>query len=216
MERTRVLVADDHVAFRQGVCALLAGEEDVEVVGEAGDGRDVLQQAAALHPDVVLMDLDMPRGGGIEATRRLVETSPHVRVLVLTMYDDDESVYTALEAGARGYVLKGARKAELLRAIRAVASGELIVGPAIAGRVLRRLGEGPRADSAAAFPTLTEREREILGLVAAHLTNPEIAARLHLSDKTVRNHVSNIFAKLGVATRSEAVTRAREAGLGQR
>lgn len=214
MDITRILVADDHVAFRQGVRALLAGEPDLEVVGEAGDGQDVLERTAALQPDVVLMDLGMPRGGGIQATRRLCEVSPHVRVLVLTMYEDDESVYTALEAGARGYVLKGARKSELLRAIRAVASGELIVGPAVAGRVLRRLGTAARAGTADVFPMLTDREREVLALLAVHLTNPEIAARLHLSEKTVRNHVSNIFTKLGVATRSEAVTRARDAGLG--
>lgn len=216
MERTRVLIADDHDAFRRGVRALLGGEEDLDVVGEAADGQDVLDQATALQPDVILMDLDMPKGGGIEATRQLAEVSPHVRVLVLTMYEDDVSVYAALEAGARGYVLKGARKSELVRAIRAVASGELIIGPAVAGRVLRRLGTSARADTVAAFPMLTEREREVLALLAVHLTNPEIAARLHLSDKTVRNHVSNVFAKLGVATRAEAVVLAREAGLGGR
>jgi DNA-binding NarL/FixJ family response regulator len=216
VERTRILIADDHVPFRSGVRALLGGEEDMDIVGEAGDGQEVLDLAGVVQPDVVLMDLDMPKGGGIEATRRLLEVSPHVRILVLTMYEDDVSVYAALEAGARGYVLKGARKSELLRAIRAVASGELILGPALAGRVLRRLGASARAETVAAFPMLTEREREILALVATHLTNPEIAARLHLTSKTVRNHVSNIFAKLGVATRSEAVTLARDAGLGDR
>lgn len=216
MERTRLLIADDHDAFRRGVRALLDGEDDLDIVGEAADGQDVLDQASALQPDVILMDLDMPKGGGIEATRQLAAVSPHVRVLVLTMYEDDVSVYAALEAGARGYVLKGARKSELVRAIRAVASGELIIGPAVAGRVLRRLGTSARADTVAAFPMLTEREREVLALLAVHLTNPEIAARLHLSDKTVRNHVSNVFAKLGVATRAEAVVLAREAGLGDR
>ncbi|HVL98526.1 MAG TPA: response regulator transcription factor [Egibacteraceae bacterium] len=212
MEHTRVLIADDHAAFRHGLRALLTGEPDLEVVGEAHDGHHVLDQAVALQPDVVLMDLDMP-GGGVEATRRLTAASPHVRVLVLTMYEDDVSVYAALQSGARGYVLKGARKTELVRAIRAVASGELIVGPTVASRVLRRLGEAGHTDALAAFPMLTDREREVLSLLAGHLTNPEIAARLRLSDKTVRNHVSNIFAKLGVATRTEAVTRARDAGL---
>lgn len=216
MEPTTVLIADDHVAFRQGVRALLAGEADLEVVGEASDGQDVVERVAALQPDVVLMDLDMPKGGGVQATRRLAEASPHVRVLVLTMYEDDVSVYAALQAGARGYVLKGARKVELLRALRAVASGEFIVGPAIAGRLVRRLAIVGRADADAAFPTLTEREREVLTLLAGHLTNPQIAVRLRLSDKTVRNHVSNIFTKLGVATRSEAITQAREVGLGDR
>lgn len=216
MERTRVLLAEDHVAFRRGLRALLEGEQDLDIVGEAGDGQSVLDQAAALHPDVVLMDLDMPRGGGVEATRHLAEATPHVRVLILTMYEDDVSVYAALEAGARGYVLKGARKAELLRAIRAVASGELIVGPSVAGRVLRRLGAAAQARAVAAFPMLTEREREVLSLLASHLTNHQIADRLHVTDKTVRNYVSNIFVKLGVATRAEAVTRAREAGLGDR
>jgi DNA-binding NarL/FixJ family response regulator len=212
VEHTRVLIADDHAAFRHGLRALLTGEPDLEVVGEAHDGHHVLDQAVALQPDVVLMDLDMP-GGGVEATRRLTAASPHVRVLVLTMYEDDVSVYAALQSGARGYVLKGARKTELVRAIRAVASGELIVGPTVASRVLRRLGEAGHTDALAAFPMLTDREREVLSLLAGHLTNPEIAARLRLSDKTVRNHVSNIFAKLGVATRTEAVTRARDAGL---
>jgi DNA-binding NarL/FixJ family response regulator len=217
VERIRVLIADDHDGFRQGLRALLEGEDDLEIVGEAGDGREVVARVAALHPDVVLMDLGMPKGGGVEATRRLTELSPHVRVLVLTMYDDDMSVHAALEAGARGYVLKGARKSELTRAVRAVASGELIIGPAVAGRVLRRLGTARRSDDAtAAFPMLTEREGAVLALLASHLTNPEIATRLHLSDKTVRNHVSNIFAKLGVATRAEAVMLARGAGIGER
>lgn len=216
MDQTRVLIADDHAPFRQGVRALLAAETDLEVVGEACDAYEAVQLAARTHPDVVLMDLDMPQGGGIEATRQLAASRPDIGVLVLTMYEDDVSLYAALEAGARGYVLKGARKAELVRAIRAVASGELIMAPAVAARVLRRIARGGQADATAAFPTLTEREREVLDLVAAHRTNPEIARHLQLNEKTVRNHVSNILTKLGVATRAEAVTLARDAGLGGR
>jgi DNA-binding NarL/FixJ family response regulator len=211
-----VLIADDHTPFRHGVRALLATETDLEVVGDAGDAYEAVQLAARTHPDVVLMDLDMPQGGGIEATRQLAASRPDIGVLVVTMYEDDVSLYAALEAGARGYVLKGARKAELVRAIRAVASGELIMAPAVAARVLRRIAQGGQADAATAFPTLTEREREVLDLVAGHLTNPEIARRLQLSEKTVRNHVSNVLTKLDVATRAEAVTLARDAGLGGR
>ena len=216
MEPTRVLTADDNASFREGLSALLLSAPDLEVVGEAGDGGEAVRLAAELQPDVVLMDLDMPGTSGIEATRRILDTSPHIAVLVVSMFEDDDSVFAALQAGARGYLLKGATKAEILRAIRAVVSGEAIFGPTIAKRLIGYFA-APRPTSAPpeAFPELTEREREILALVAKHETNPEIARRLRLSPKTVRNHVSNIFAKLRVADRAAAIIRAREAGLGR-
>lgn len=213
-EAIRVLIAEDNDRFRHGLRALLDATPDVEVAGEAGDGAAAVTLAERLQPDVILMDLQMPRVDGIEATRRILETSPHIGVLMLTMFEDDDSVFAAMRAGARGYLLKGALKAEILRAVRGVASGEAIFGPAVA----RRLGQyfaAPRsAGRGAAFPDLTEREREILALMAEHRTNPEIAHRLSLSEKTVRNHVSNIFGKLQVAHRAQAIIRAREAGLG--
>jgi DNA-binding NarL/FixJ family response regulator len=211
-ESVRVLIADDHPHFRDGLRALLLSAPDIEVVGEAKDGEEAISRAARLQPDVVLMDLNMPGTGGIEATRRILHTSPHISVLVISMYEDDDSVFAALKAGARGYLLKGALKAEILRAIRAVVSGEAIFGPAIARRLMQYFA-APRPETPPeAFPELTEREREILELIARHETNPEIAHRLHLSPKTVRNHVSN---KLQVADRAQAIIRAREAGLGQ-
>ncbi|MDP8947735.1 MAG: response regulator transcription factor [Actinomycetota bacterium] len=214
MEPVRVLIADDHPHFRDGLRALLLSAPDAEVVGEAGDGEEAVRLAARLQPDVILMDLNMPGTGGIEATRRILHTSPHISVLVISMYEDDDSVFAALKAGARGYLLKGALKAEILRAIRAVTSGEAIFGPAIARRLMKYFST-PRPDAPKeAFPELTDREREILELIARHETNPEIAKLLHLSQKTVRNHVSNIFAKLQVADRAQAILRAREAGLG--
>jgi DNA-binding NarL/FixJ family response regulator len=215
VESTRILIADDHPHFRDGLRALLLSAPDVEVVGEARDGEEAITLAARLQPDVILMDLNMPGTGGIEATRRILHTSPHISVLVISMYEDDDSVFAALKAGARGYVLKGALKAEILRAIRSVTSGEAIFGPAIARRLMQYFS-APRPDTPAeAFPELTDREREILVLIARHETNPEIAKRLHLSPKTVRNHVSNIFTKLQVADRAQAIIRAREAGLGR-
>ena len=213
-EAIRVLIADDNARFRRGLRALLDATPDIEVVGEAADGAEAVALAERLQPDVVLMDLQMPGVDGIEATRRILETSPHIGVLMLTMFEDDDSVFAAMRAGARGYLLKGARKAEILRAIRGVASGEAIFGPAIARRLMQYFAASRQAGAAAAFPDLTEREREILALMAAHRTNPEIARRLSLSVKTVRNHVSNIFSKLQVADRAQAILRAREAGLG--
>jgi DNA-binding NarL/FixJ family response regulator len=215
VEPVRTLIADDHPHFRDGLRALLLSAPDVEVVGEARDGEEAIRLAARLQPDVILMDLNMPGTGGIEATRRILHTSPHISVLVVSMYEDDDSVFAALKAGARGYLLKGALKAEILRAIRAVTSGEAIFGPAIARRLMQYFST-PRQDvPREAFPELTDREREILELIARHETNPEIARRLYLSQKTVRNHVSNIFTKLQVADRAQAIVRARKAGLGQ-
>jgi DNA-binding NarL/FixJ family response regulator len=214
VEPIRVLISDDHPHFRDGMRALLLSAPDVEVVGEAGDGENTIRLSEKLQPDVILMDLNMPGIGGIEATRRILHTSPHISVLVISMYEDDDSVFAALKAGARGYLLKGALKAEILRSIRAVVSGEAIFGPAIAHRLMRYFAN-PRPAQGEAFPELTDREREILELIARHETNPEIAKKLHLSQKTVRNHVSNIFTKLQVADRAQAIIRAREAGLGK-
>ena len=214
MEPIRVLIADDHPHFRDGLRALLLSASDLEVVGEAGDGEEAISLAARLQPDVILMDLNMPGVSGMEATRRILHTSPHIAILVISMFEDDDSVFAALQAGARGYLLKGALKAEILRAIRAVTSGEAIFGPSIAKRLMQYFA-GPRPSVPPnAFPELTEREREILTLIAQGHPNPAIAKQLHLSPKTVGNYVSNIFTKLQVADRAQAIIRAREAGLG--
>jgi DNA-binding NarL/FixJ family response regulator len=213
IEKIRVLIADDHAPFREGLDALLLAAPDCEVVGEAATGEEAIALAATLQPDVILMDINMPGVNGIEATRRILYTSPHISVLVLTMFDDDDSVFAALRAGARGYLLKGALKAEILRAIRGVSSGEAIFGPAIAKRLMSFFAGLQPSVPAQVFPELTEREREVLALIAQHRTNPEIAQRLSLSQKTVRNHVSNIFSKLQVVDRAQAIIRAREAGL---
>lgn len=212
-EPVRLLIADDHEAFRDGLRALVRSIDGVELVGEASRGDEAVTLAAALQPDAILMDLNMPGLDGVEATRRIVATSPHIAVLVLTMYDDDESVFAALRAGARGYLLKGADRGELVRAIRAVVSGDAIFGPAIARRLMAFFGTRPSLHDVA-FPELTEREREILELIARGLSNADITARLVVSPKTIRNHVSNIFSKLQVRDRAEAIVRAREAGMG--
>jgi DNA-binding NarL/FixJ family response regulator len=214
VEPIQVLICDDHAEFRQGLRALLETAPDLAVVGEADDGEAAVRVAAALQPDVILMDLNMPGTNGVEATRRVVSTSPHIGVVVLTMVEDDDSLFAALQAGARGYLLKGTRKADIVRTVRGVATGEAIFGPAIAKRLMRYF-ETPRTPTPTyAFPQLTAREVEILQLMAEHLTNPEIAARLHLTPKTIRNNVSNIFTKLQVADRAQAIIAARQAGLG--
>jgi len=214
MERITVLVADDNADFRAGLLTLLSAIDDISVVGEAADGTDAVTGAARLQPDVVLMDINMPGLDGIEATRRITAATPHIGVVVLTMFEDDDSVFAALRAGARGYVLKGALRAQIVRAVRSAAEGEAVFGPAVARRIADYFSR-MRPTPADAFPQLTDREREILSLVAQHLTNPEIARRLSLSEKTVRNNVSNIFTKLQVAGRAEAIIRARDAGLGR-
>ncbi len=213
----RVLIADDHPVYRDGLGLMLSSTGEVEVVGTAGDGLEAVELAGGLRPDVVVMDLQMPRLDGIEATRRIAAGESPPGVLVLTMHEDDESVFAAMLAGARGYLVKGADQEEILRAITAVAHGEVIFGPALAARVPRyfALLGGARRPSEEPFPELTAREREVLDLIAAGLSNPQIAARLYLSPKTVRNNVSNVFAKLRVADRAQAIVRAREAGLGR-
>ncbi len=214
-ERTvRVLIADDHRLFLEGLKALLGSLEGFSVVGAATSGDEVIHQAKTLQPDVILMDIQMPGPSGLEATRRILAESPHIGILMVTMFDDDESVFTAMRAGARGYLLKGADGADLSRAVAAVARGEALFSPAIAARLMRFFS-APRPDLPMnAFPDLTEREREVLGLIAAGRGNAEIARSLVISSKTVRNHVSNIFSKLQVADRAEAILKARQAGLG--
>lgn len=212
MDPTTILIADDSAEFRSGLLGMLQTAPELRVVGEAEDGERAVLLARQYQPDVVLMDINMSRLNGIQATQRILYSSPHIAVLMLTMYDDDDSVFAAMRSGARGYLLKGALKAEVLRAIRAVSSGELIFGATVALRMLRFFAQVQPAVELV-FPELTEREREILGLMAQHLANPEIAAKLGLSEKTVRNNVSNIFSKLQVIDRAQAVLKAREAGL---
>lgn len=209
----RLLIADDHPLFRRGLLAMLATVPDFDVVGAARSGNEAVAQAIELLPDVVLMDLQMPDGSGIDAIRTLAVRAPRVRILVLTLFEDDTSVMLALRAGAHGYVLKDADEAELLRAIRAIAGGESIFSPAVATKVLARLND-PDPRAVQIFPDLTHREREILDFLAAGHANAAIAARLDLTTKTVANHVSNIFAKLGVNDRPAAIVMAREAGFG--
>ena len=212
-EVLRILVADDHEVFRAGMRSLLASVEGVEVVAEARDGHEAVAGAASAQPDVVLMDLGMPGLNGVEATRRIVAASPHIAVLVVSMQEDGDSVFAALQAGARGYLLKGAMKAEILRSIRAVSNGEAIFGPVIAHRLMQYFAT-PRTTGSGLFPELTDREREVLALLAQHQSNAQIARTLALSPKTVRNHVSSIFGKLQVADRAQAILRAREGGMG--
>jgi len=221
MKPIRILVADDHALFREGVNAILKSVPDIEIVGEAGSGKEVLALASDLTPDVILMDIQMPDINGVEATQRILKIRPDVGIIIVTMLEDDDSLFSAMRAGARGYVLKGADKAEMLKSIRAVASGEALFGPAIAVRLLNFFHNNPsqpKSESpspSTAFPDLTDREREILSFIARGDTNTEIAEQLTISLKTVRNHVSNIFNKLQVVNRVQAALRARDAGLGE-
>ncbi len=213
MDGIGILIVDDNAPFRGGLRAMLRGEPDMAVVGEAASGDEAVTRAEALQPDVVLMDLQMPGMHGLEATRRILRTSPHIRILVLTMADDAESVFAALQAGARGYLVKGALKADVLRAIRSIHSGDAIFGPAVAQRLIHYFSQTRPQLQVEAFPELTEREREILALMTEGRTNQEIADILVLNVKTIRNHVSNICTKLQVADRAQAILRARDAGL---
>ncbi len=214
MDSIRVLIVDDHPFYREGVRTMLSVESGIEIAGELASGDEVVAQAANLQPDVILMDIKLPGINGIEATRRILHTSPHIGVLVLTMFEADETVFAAMRAGARGYLLKDVGQEELVRAVKAVNRGEAIFSPAIAERLILYFAALKPAAADLAFPELTDREREILHLIAQGHSNSEIAERLLLRTKTVQNHVSNIFSKLQVADRAQAIVRARNAGLG--
>jgi DNA-binding NarL/FixJ family response regulator len=212
----RVVVVDDHTLFREGLAALLGAAPDTEVVGEAGTGREAIAVVEESSPDVVLMDIMMPELNGIEATQRIHSDDADVAVVVLTMLEDDDSVFAAMCAGARGYLLKGADTDEVLRTVRAAARGEALFGAAIARRLTSFFAHSDDgAPTVTAFPELTDREREVLDLVAAGRSNQQIAAARYISRKTVSNHVSNIFGKLQVSDRAQAIVTARAAGLGR-
>ncbi len=210
-----MLIADDHALFRAGVRSLLASLADAEVVAEAETGAQAVELARTSEPSVVLMDIQMPDMNGIEATRQILSDNPQVGVIIVTMFEDDDSVFAAMRAGARGYVLKGAGQDEFMRAIAAVANGEALYDPKIAKRILQFFNTSRRDLPLNVFPDLTEREREVLDLIASGHTNPVIAKRLSISDKTVRNHITNIFSKLQVTDRVQAVMRARSVGFGK-
>jgi DNA-binding NarL/FixJ family response regulator len=211
----RVLIADDHPLFRDGLRALLNSIPQTELVGEAANGEEVLKQAAALRPDVILMDIQMPGLNGVDATKLILRADPDIGIIVLTMFEDDDSVFAAMRAGARGYILKGADQTEILRAIGAAVRGEALFGAPIAKRLTHFFSTLKSSPAAPAFPELTEREREVLDLIAQGYTNREITERFVLSPRTVRNHISSIFSKLQVTDRARAIVLAREAGLGQ-
>ena len=212
MDKLTILIADDHPVFRKGLRALLVSMPNTVLVGEATDGAEAIRMAEQLQPDVVLMDLQMPNGGGLSAIRQIVQTSPHIRILVVTMFQDDDSVFAAMRAGARGYVLKDMHDEDIARAILAVGNGEAIFSPAIAERMMSFFAARP-ALPIEVFPDLTESERNVLQLMAQGASNEAIAHQLSFSAKTVRNYVSNIFSKLQVADRAQAIVKAREAGL---
>jgi DNA-binding NarL/FixJ family response regulator len=212
MDTLTILIADDHPVFRKGLRALLASMPEVELVGEATSGEEAIRLAEQLQPDVILMDLHMPGGGGLPAIRQIIQTSPHIRILVITMFEDDDSVFAALRAGARGYVLKDMNDEDITRAILAVGRGEAIFSPAIAGRLINFFSARPALPTEI-FPELTESERNVLKLMSQGFSNDLIARQLSFSPKTVRNYVSNIFSKLQVADRAQAIVKARQAGL---
>jgi DNA-binding NarL/FixJ family response regulator len=212
MEKIRVLIADDHTLFRKGVRKMLEAEADMEVAGEAGTGREALELARRLMPDVVLMDITMPEMDGIEATRNLCREMPHAGVVFVTMFEDDESVIKGLQAGGRGYILKDSDPQTMLRAIRAVAGGESLLGPTVALKVMRQFSALDKGRSQLAGE-LTAREMEVLQAIAGGLSNKEIAGKLTISEKTVKNHINNIFSKLHLFDRTQAMLFAIRKGL---
>jgi DNA-binding NarL/FixJ family response regulator len=211
----RVLLVEDHPMFRDGLARMLETVEDIEVVGEAGTGEEAVQLAEQLKPTIILMDLNLPKMSGIEATKQIIQKQPNIGILVLTMYDDDSSVFAAMRAGARGYLLKEANRNEIIRAIQAVGDGEAIFSPSIARRMMYYFEAKSKQAQVDVFPQLTEREREVLDHIARGENNAEIARILGLHQKTVRNHVSNILSKLHASDRAHAIIMAREAGLGK-
>lgn len=213
MEKIRVLLADDHVLVRQGTRELLEQEEDIEVVGEAGDGEEAVRLATVQRPDVAIMDIAMPRLNGIEATKQIKARYPAVAVLVLTAYDDDPYIFALLEAGAAGYLLKDVRADELIKAVRSVHAGESVLHPAVARKVINRFAQpADKRATESILDELTERELEVLGLAAKGMTNREIAQELVISVRTVQVHLSNVFSKMGVGSRTEAVLLALRRG----
>lgn len=215
MEPIKIVVVDDHNLFREGLISLLESVAETAVVGEAGTGTEAIAQAKKTSPDVILMDIMMPEMNGIEATRQILAEQPQIGIIILTMLEDDDSLFAAMRAGARGYVLKGADKAEVLFTVKAVAEGQALFGPAIANRLTTFFQRGTSWETAVIpFPDLTDRERELLTLIATGKNNHDIATQLHISPKTVSNHISNIFNKLQVADRAQAIAKARDAGLG--
>lgn len=214
MSPIRILIADDHRLFREGLRALLTSLANFEVVGEAATGQQAIEQAMALQPDVILMDIQMPDVNGVEATRRIRQAVPQTGIIMVTMFEDDNSVFAAMRAGARGYILKDADQTEVIRTLESVASGEALFGAAIAERMMKLFSNPPPDSSPSAFPELTDREHEVLELIAQGYSNAEIAAQLYISPKTVSNHVTSIFDKLQVIDRAQAIVKARKAGFG--
>lgn len=218
MENIRLLVADDHALFREGLQALFSTTPGIEIVGEAATAQDVVALADKLQPDIILMDINMPGADGIQATRTILHANPTIGVIMVTMLEEDASLFSAMRAGARGYVLKGAHHEELLQTVQAVASGQVLFGPSTAGRIMGFF-QDIEADlkptlPAETFPELTPRELEVLDLIAKGVNNSQIAEKLVISGKTVRNHITSIFSKLQVADRAQAIIKARDAGMG--